>query len=192
MADEWDEGATEAPEATNREQQDEGQAQDVAADALAGQADEVGGVDSVRGGTTNPAQILPDDVPDLVETMNAMVASGRIDNGAYEGEPMHDDEESMRGDTEAGGEDPLEGLHEVGGAEALVAGEVEDEGDDPLGATASERGMADPDEDDESAEELDIEDLDEDELDELLEDVLDDEELEVVDRADGEDEPDAR
>lgn len=49
--------------------------------------------DSERGGRPNPAQIIPDDTPDLVERMNAMERSGRIDMDAYAGEPRMDDEE---------------------------------------------------------------------------------------------------
>ena len=34
-----------------------------------------------------------DDVQDLVDHMNQMVTSGRIDNSAYLGEPNHDEED---------------------------------------------------------------------------------------------------
>jgi hypothetical protein len=105
-------------ETINREQQDGDQAQDVADDARLPHD----GHESLRGGSDNPAQILPDDVPDLVETMTAMVRSGHIDNAAFAGEPMHDDEDSMLGDTEADGDDPLEGLTELTDAEARVTG----------------------------------------------------------------------
>ena len=44
---------------------------------------------------------MPDDVPDLVDTMNQMVSSGLIDNGAFAGEPMHDDEEDRLGETDS-------------------------------------------------------------------------------------------
>ena len=71
-----------ASEWVNREQLDEGQAQDVAEDARHGGP---GLADSTHGGKTNPAQILPDDVPDIVDRMNEMVRSGRIDNDAYSG-----------------------------------------------------------------------------------------------------------
>lgn len=82
----------------NDEQRDEGQAQDVAADALARATDL--SEDSERGGHPNPAQIIPDDTPDLVERMEGMVRSGRIDNDAYAGEPQMDDEEDVLGDVE--------------------------------------------------------------------------------------------
>ena len=49
--------------------------------------------ESEHGGHGNPAQIIPDDVPDLVDTMNAMNRSGQIDMDAYAGEPAMDDED---------------------------------------------------------------------------------------------------
>lgn len=101
------------PEAVNREQQDEGQAQDVADDARSG----AGGLSESRhGGHTNPAQILPDDVPDLVDKMNEMVRSGHIDNDAFAGEPSHDDEEDILGETESVEDNELDKLlDEAGG-----------------------------------------------------------------------------
>ena len=48
----------------------------------------------------NPAQIIPDDVPDLVERMNEMNRSGRVDMDAYAGEPQMDDEDDAFGVTE--------------------------------------------------------------------------------------------
>jgi hypothetical protein len=83
----------------NDEQRDSGQAQDVADDALNLGDDPY--VESEHGGTPNPAAIIPDDVPDLVDTMNQMVSSGRIDNGAFAGEPMMDDEEDRLGQTDS-------------------------------------------------------------------------------------------
>ena len=87
-----------APENDNSEQSDEGQAQDVADDAMhrrTGPSE-----DSEKGGHSNRAQIIPDDVPDLVDRMDEMLRSGVIDNGAFAGEPMHDDEEDIRGETD--------------------------------------------------------------------------------------------
>lgn len=80
----------EAPEAYNREQADEGQAQDVAEEAL--HLASAPGEDSEHGGRSNPAQIIPDDAEDVVDHMKQMVSSGVIDNSAYDGEPDHDDE----------------------------------------------------------------------------------------------------
>ncbi|MEJ7932950.1 hypothetical protein WG907_01605 [Sphingobium sp. AN558] len=83
----------------NAEQDERGtQANDVADDARLRQTDL--SQDSERGGRSNPAQIIPDDVPDLVDKMKEMNRSGRIDNGAFEGEPQLDDEESALGETD--------------------------------------------------------------------------------------------
>ncbi len=80
------------PDAQNSEQDEQGsQAQDVATDALTRGTDL--SEDSERGGHPNPAQIIPDDTPDLVEKMNEMNSSGRIDMDAFEGEEMMDDED---------------------------------------------------------------------------------------------------
>lgn len=88
------------PDFENSEQNDAGgQAQDVASDAMLRQTDL--NEESERGGSPDRTQIIPDDVPDLVETMNAMVNSGRIDNGAFAGEPMMDDEEDILGFTDS-------------------------------------------------------------------------------------------
>ncbi len=73
----------------NSEQRDDGQAQDVAAGALGEDADF--SEDSEHGGHANPAAIIPDDMPDLVDRMDQMVSSGVIDMGAFAGEPLHDD-----------------------------------------------------------------------------------------------------
>ena len=83
----------------NSEQAEVGtQAQDVAADARVRTTDL--SEDSDRGGHANPAQIIPDDVPDLVERMDEMTRSGRIDMDAYAGEPQMDDEDDAFGVTE--------------------------------------------------------------------------------------------
>jgi hypothetical protein len=83
----------------NSEQADSGtQANDVADDARYRATDP--SEDSERGGTSNPAQIIPDDVPDLVERMEEMNRSGRIDMDAYAGEPQMDDEDDGFGLTE--------------------------------------------------------------------------------------------
>lgn len=83
----------------NDEQRDEeSQAQTVTGDARARSTDL--SEDSERGGKPNPAQILPDDTPDLVERMEEMNRSGRIDNDAFAGEPQMDDEEDSLGQTE--------------------------------------------------------------------------------------------
>lgn len=83
----------------NKEQAEAGtQAQDVADDARARSTDLA--EESEHGGRANPAQIIPDDVPDLVDKMTEMDQSGRIDMDAYAGEPQMDDEEDEMGPTE--------------------------------------------------------------------------------------------
>lgn len=87
-----------APELDNSEQSDPDQAQDVADDALNVDLDAF--EESEHGSPANPGSVIPEDVPDLVDTMNQMVTSGVIDNGAFAGEPMHDDEEDILGITD--------------------------------------------------------------------------------------------
>ena len=79
------------PDAQNAEQDETGtQAQDVSDDAKVVALDLA--EESEHGGRTNPAQIIPDDTPDLVDKMKEMRRSGRIDMDAYEGEEDMDDE----------------------------------------------------------------------------------------------------
>ncbi|SER05095.1 hypothetical protein [Sphingobium sp. YR768] len=83
----------------NSEQAEAGtQAQDMAEDARARSTDL--SEDSERGGRANVAQVMPDDTEDLVEKMEAMNRSGRIDMDAYAGEPQMDDEEDSYGPTD--------------------------------------------------------------------------------------------
>jgi hypothetical protein len=90
----------------NSEQADSGaQAQDVADDARVRGLDL--SEDSERGGRPNPAQIIPDDTEDLVEKMEAMNRSGRIDMDAFAGEPQMDDEEDSFGPTEDADDDDM-------------------------------------------------------------------------------------
>lgn len=80
------------PDAQNSEQDERGsQAQDVAEDARTRGTDL--SEESERGGRANPAQIIPDDTPDLVEKMAEMDRSGHIDMDAFEGEDIMDDED---------------------------------------------------------------------------------------------------
>lgn len=94
-----------APENDNSEQRDDDQAQDVADDALNIATDL--SEDSEHGGHPDRTAILPDDTPDLVDTMNQMTRSGIIDNGAFAGEPVDDDEEDILGDTDDEDEDEI-------------------------------------------------------------------------------------
>ena len=81
------------PDAQNAEQDESGtQAQDVADDALRNPY-RGGELDSEKGGRSDPAQILPDDTPDLIDRMVEMDRSGRIDMGAFDGEDNMDDED---------------------------------------------------------------------------------------------------
>ena len=91
---------------SNPQSQDDedAQAQTVADDAIRGLAnDPVMSEDSEHSGTTNPAQIIPDDQQDVVDHMHQMERSGTIDMGAYDGERNDDDESGMLG---AGGMEP--------------------------------------------------------------------------------------
>lgn len=85
------------PEAHNAEQDDElEQAQTLADEALGRHAVDYGdpaGSVKVRGGIDDE-----DSTQDLVDHMNDMVASGRIDMGAYLGEDNMDDNEDKYGE----------------------------------------------------------------------------------------------
>lgn len=82
-----------APEAHNSEQDDEGaQAQTLADEALRGRGERLSDSEKVRSGE-------PDDgTPDLVDHMNQMASSGRIDMSAFRGERSDDDEEGIYGE----------------------------------------------------------------------------------------------
>lgn len=84
-----------APEAHNSEQDDE-QAQ---AQTVADQANALR-----KGDPTASMKAETTEVPDLVDHMRDMEASGRIDMGAYRGEPNMDDEDDRYGE----GHDPDE------------------------------------------------------------------------------------
>ena len=78
----------------NIEQDETGsQAQDVARDALARPWRDPQSGETEHGGKPDPARIMPDDEPDLVDKMKEMDRSGRIDMGAFEGEERMDDED---------------------------------------------------------------------------------------------------
>lgn len=86
-----------APELHNSEQDDElEQTQTVADEALAGQARENSPLDSVK--SPNRGEIMDDSTQDLIDHMRDMEQSGRIDMGAFNGEPNHDDNEDMYGE----------------------------------------------------------------------------------------------
>lgn len=81
------------PDLENSEQNEEGtQAQDIAEDALnATEGDDA--LDSESGSHAAADDLVPRDVPDLVDNLKNMVRSGRIDMGAFEGEENMDDED---------------------------------------------------------------------------------------------------
>ena len=95
--------ANEAPELHNSEQDDEGeQAQTVADEALRGAARDSSPLDSVK--PDDEGEVLDDSSQDLIDKMRDMEQSGRIDMGAYRGEPNLDDEDETYGE----GHDPDE------------------------------------------------------------------------------------
>ena len=82
-----------APEAHNSEQDDEGaQAQTLADEALRGRGEGLSDSEKVPGGDPG------DGIPDLVDHMNQMASSGRIDMSAFRGERSDDDEEGLYGE----------------------------------------------------------------------------------------------
>ncbi|MBT2135579.1 hypothetical protein KK137_14670 [Croceibacterium sp. LX-88] len=94
--------AEEAPELHNAEQDDEeSQAQTVAREAL-GADDEESPLDSEK--SDDPGEVMDDSTQDLIDRMRDMEQSGRIDMGAYLGEPNMDDEDDALGE----GHDPDE------------------------------------------------------------------------------------
>lgn len=89
--------ADEAPELHNAEQDDElEQAQTLADEALRGEARRASPLDSVKPDDEN--DLSDDSTQDLIDHMRDMEASGRIDMGAFAGEPNHDDNEDKYGD----------------------------------------------------------------------------------------------
>src|ERR1700741_80281 len=81
-----------APENRNAEQADANrQAQPFADEALGRSSDDFGLDDTEKVPTGEDS----DDVEDLVDHMNQMVRSGRIDNDAYRGERNDDDEDDL-------------------------------------------------------------------------------------------------
>ena len=92
--------AEEAPELHNAEQDDElSQSQTVADEALRGGAREASPLDSVK--PDEEGEVMDDSSQDLIDKMRDMEQSGRIDMGAYRGEPNHDDEDETYGEIAA-------------------------------------------------------------------------------------------
>lgn len=87
----------EAPELNNAEQDDElEQAQTIADEALAGGARDASPLDSEK--VDEEGEIMDDSTQDLIDKMRDMEQSGRIDMGAYLGEPNMDDNEDKYGE----------------------------------------------------------------------------------------------
>ncbi len=81
------------PETVNLSQEDESEQSQTFADAALHDGNDIGLSDT----TKVSSGVEGDDVQDLVDHMNAMVASGRIDMDAYRGERNDDDEEGSLG-----------------------------------------------------------------------------------------------
>ena len=123
----------------NSEQREPDQAQTVADDALSPE-NGPGALDSTKphGGITDDDS----EVHDIVDMMKQMVTSGRVDMGAFAGEPLMDDGDGEMPGTPAG---PMtDDDDDVMGSSHDLVDETEDEGEDPLAAMISN----DSDEDD--------------------------------------------
>lgn len=85
-----------APELHNDEQDDEpGQAQTLADEAMKGGGQESSPLDSTK--PDDSGDLSDDSTQDLVDHMRDMEQSGRIDMDAFRGEPNHDDNEDKYG-----------------------------------------------------------------------------------------------
>lgn len=85
----------------NESQRGDPKANDVAEDALHRADDPSEDSEKVASGIS----VMPLDEPDLVDRMEQMVSSGRIDTGAFAGERNDDDEESELGELADEGDD---------------------------------------------------------------------------------------
>lgn len=117
----------------NQEQIEPDQAQDVADDAMTPD----NGPDAL--GSSKPEGGITDDdsdVHDTVDMMKQMISSGRVDMGAFAGEPLMDDGDEVMPGSPAG---PMDGADDdvMGGSSLDEMDEVADTGDDPLGAVVS-------------------------------------------------------
>lgn len=115
----------------NQEQRDADQAQDVAEDAL--NADRHG---DPLASTKPPAGSGNGNAPDLVDRMNQMLTSGRVDMAAYAGEPLMDDGDEVMPGTGPGALPDADDDMLGGDPDAIDA--VPDTGEDPLAAVASD------------------------------------------------------
>jgi len=89
----------------NQSQAGRPHAHDVADEALHREDDPSEDSEKVPGGVS----VMPLDEPDLVDRMEQMVSSGRIDTDAFAGERNDDDEESPLGElADEGDDDPMD------------------------------------------------------------------------------------
>ena len=89
----------------NESQRGDPKANDVAEDALHRADDPSENSEKVASGVS----VMPLDEPDLVDRMEQMVSSGRIDTDAFAGERNDDDEESELGElADEGDDDPMD------------------------------------------------------------------------------------
>jgi|SRR5690349_1809818 hypothetical protein len=84
-----------APEAHNQEQDDEDAQAQTLADEVLGRRRDFAMSDSEKVGGSD---LLGANTPDLVDHMNQMASSGRIDMSAFRGERSDDDEEGFYGE----------------------------------------------------------------------------------------------
>lgn len=96
-----------APDGVPQSQQDAAQVLDAADMRRSSDMRPIGLSD--HGRKNDPADVISDDVPDLIDRMEDMVHSGHIDEDAYDGEPIHDDAEGPFGDASHSldGDEPL-------------------------------------------------------------------------------------
>jgi hypothetical protein len=108
-----------APELHNSEQDDEQwQTHTIAEDALRGEARRASPLDSIK--PDDDGGIMDDSTQDLIDKMRDMEQSGRIDMGAFAGEPNHDDNTDKYGD-----ENKLDDLPGDGSDEGNALGDNE-------------------------------------------------------------------
>jgi hypothetical protein len=92
-----------APEAHNQEQDDEDSQAQTVADQVLGRRGDFTLSDSEKVGNSD---ILGANTPDLVDHMNQMATSGRIDMSAFRGERSDDDEEGFYGEEQIEDDSP--------------------------------------------------------------------------------------
>jgi len=97
------------PEAHNDEQSPRGtQAQDVAEDARREDSRTSSPLESTKP-AANDLDPAPDSTGDLIDEMRRMEGEGRIDMGAFAGEPNHDDEPDTYGGETTDDDDDVDG-----------------------------------------------------------------------------------